>query len=102
MVVIDTDLLVAYLRGTENSYDIIINSRKNGKGLTTTIFNSAELCKGCFLAKNIEKSINKVEQLLNSFGKILKFKYDSIKVYAKISSELKSPRPKGRGFLRVR
>ncbi len=89
MVVLDTDLLVAYLREKENAHEIVQKLRKDGDNLYTTIFNAAELYKGSYRAKNIKKSLNNVSTLLTSLKGVLEFNDDAVQSYAKLSSKLK-------------
>ena len=89
MVVLDTDLLIAYLREKYNSYEIFQELKKHQKTLNTTVFNVAELYKGCYSMKNVAKGLMKVKILVESLNEIFTFNDDSIQEYAKISADLK-------------
>ena len=89
MVVLDTDFLIAYLRGKHNSYDIFQHLKNQQESLHTTVFNVAELYKGCYNMKNVAKGLRHVKNLISSLRGILAFDEESIQEYAKISSDLK-------------
>jgi len=89
MVVLDTDFLVAYLRGKDNSYNILQYLKKQQENLNITVFNVAELYKGCYSMKNVAKGLMKVKKLIESLKEILQFNDRSIQEYAKISADLK-------------
>lgn len=89
MVVLDSDFLVAYLRGKYNAYEILQQLKKQQVNLKTTVFNVAELYKGCYSVKNVAKSLIKVKNLIESLKEILPFDENSIQEYAKISADLK-------------
>ncbi|MHA1150406.1 MAG: type II toxin-antitoxin system VapC family toxin [Promethearchaeota archaeon] len=89
MVVLDTDLLIAYLRDKENGIEIIHKIQSPNTPLKTTVFNVAELYKGCYSMRNVAKGLMKVKTLLESLNNILAFDDNSIQTYAKISADLK-------------
>jgi tRNA(fMet)-specific endonuclease VapC len=89
MAVLDSDLLIAYLRGKENADELISDLRKNEFDLNTTVFNSAELYKGCYAMRNVAKGLMKVKALLETLDNILPFNEKAIQEYAKISADLK-------------
>ena len=89
MVVLDTDILIGYLRGNEKAIKIILDLKKQETFLSTTVFNTAELYKGCYAMKNVAKGLMKVKALLESLDEILPFNTDAIEEYAKISADLK-------------
>jgi len=89
MVVLDTDILIGYLRGNEQAKKIIINFRTQEIYLNTTVFNVAELYKGCYSMKNVAKGLMKVRALLDALDEILPFNAEAIEEYAKISADLK-------------
>ncbi len=89
MVVVDTDFLVAYLRGKDNSYGFYQQIKNEQGNLKTTVFNVAELYKGCYSMKNVAKGLIKVKTLVESLKEILPFNEKAIQEYAKISADLK-------------
>ena len=89
MVVLDTDILIGYLRGHDKAIKIILDLKKQETFLNTTVFNTAELYKGCYAMKNVAKGLMKVKALLETLDDILPFNIDAIELYAKISADLK-------------
>jgi predicted nucleic acid-binding protein len=89
MVVLDSDLIIAFLRGRDNAYEIFQDLEKKQESLNTTVFNVAELYKGSYAMKNVAKGLLKVRNLIESLNKILEFNEKAIQEYAKISADLK-------------
>ena len=89
MVIFDSDLLVGYLRGNDEAKNTIFNLKNKDILLCTTVFNAAELYKGCYSMKNVAKGLMKVKDLLDALDDILPFNNEAIDEYAKISSDLK-------------
>lgn len=90
MVVLDTDVLIYYLRGKNESYLKIKSLKKKEEPLNTTIFNVAELFKGCYSMKNVAKGLMKVKSVVEALDDIYLFDNNSVEEYAKISSDLKN------------
>ena len=90
MVVLDTDVLIYYLRDKNDSYSKMKNLKKKGESLNTTIFNVAELYKGCYSMKNVAKGLMKVKLLIDALDDICLFENDSAEEFAKLSSDLKN------------
>lgn len=65
------------------------NLKKKEESLNTTIFNVAELYKGCYSMKNVAKGLMKVKLLIDALDDILLFENDSAEEFAKLSSDLK-------------
>ncbi len=89
MVVLDTDILIGYLRGNDKAVKAILDLKKQETFLNTTVFNTAELYKGCYAMKNVAKGLMKVKALIDALAEILPFNTDAIEEYAKISADLK-------------
>ncbi len=89
MVVLDTDLLVAFLRKKGHGFEVIHHLREEHAVLKSTVFNVAELYKGCYAMKNVAKGLNKVKALVGTLNEVLQFDEDSIQEYAKIAADLK-------------
>ncbi len=90
MVVLDTDVLIYYLRDKNDSYSKMKNLKKKEESLNTTIFNVAELYKGCYSMKNVAKGLMKVKLLINALDDFFLFESGSAEEFAKLSSDLKS------------
>lgn len=89
MVVLDSDLIIAFLRGRDNAYEIFQDLEKKQESLNTTVFNVAELYKGSYAMKNVAKGLLKVRNFIESLNYILEFNEKAIQEYAKISADLK-------------
>ena len=68
MVVLDTDILIGYLRGNDKAIKVILDLKKQETFLNTTVFNTAELYKGCYAMKNVAKGLMKVKLLLETIS----------------------------------
>ena len=90
IVILDTDVLIYYLRGKNDSSNKINNLKKKEESLNTTIFNVAELYKGCYSMKNVAKGLMKVKLVVEALDNIYLFDNKSAEEYAKISSDLKN------------
>jgi predicted nucleic acid-binding protein len=90
MAVLDTDFLIAYLREKYKSYEVLQQLKNDQVNLKTTVFNVAELYKGCYNMKNVAKGLRSVKNLIESLNEILTFNKKSIEEYAKISADLKN------------
>ena len=89
MVVLDTDILISYLRGNEKAVKLVLDLKKEENFLNITVFNVAELYKGCYAMKNVAKGLMKLKVLLEALDEILTFNTYAIEEYAKISADLK-------------
>ncbi len=90
MAILDTDVLVAYLRKKDCAVEFIQQLRKQEEYLKTTVFNAAELFKGCYAMKNVAKGLRKVQALLESLTEVLSFNDLAIQEYAKLAADLKN------------
>ena len=89
MAVLDSDLIIAFLRGRDNASEVFQDLKKQQDSLKTTVFNVAELYKGCYAMTNVAKGLLKVRNLIESLNDILGFNEKAIQEYAKISADLK-------------
>ncbi|NMC06628.1 MAG: type II toxin-antitoxin system VapC family toxin [Candidatus Lokiarchaeota archaeon] len=89
MAVLDTDLLVAFLRNKDQGVQVIRHLHEESEELKSTVFNVAELYKGCYAMKNVAKGLNKVRALVATLNDVLQFDDNSIQEYARIASDLK-------------
>lgn len=86
-VVLDTDVLVNFLRGDEKTV-LCINSIKNDVQLCTTDINAFELYLGAYESIKHEKNIAIVKGLLNTLT-IFSTNEDSMETVARILTDLK-------------
>ncbi len=90
MVVLDTDIMVAFLRKKDFAVEFVQFLRQREDILKTTVFNVAELYKGCYAMKNVAKGLKKVQALVGSLAEVLPFDDRAIQEYAKLSADLKN------------
>ena len=96
MVVIDSDLIIKYLRKKpEFAVDFLNNLFENENKLKTTIFNYAELLEGAYLTKNVPKNLRYIKEFLSKF-EILSFDIQDADLFSQIHAQLlKSGTPVG-------
>lgn len=88
MVVLDTDLVVALLRGKEAAIEKIRKIEENDLEAYVTSITSYELFKGVYLSSNPAKNLMQVSNLFQNI-KILNFEIEASKISARIFSHLK-------------
>ena len=88
MVILDTDLIIAYFRNVPKAVRVINKFRNEKKELKTTVINIGELYKGAYLSNKFEENNKKIDDFLKSIL-ILDLKIEDIKLYGKISAKLK-------------
>ncbi|MHA1490486.1 MAG: type II toxin-antitoxin system VapC family toxin [Promethearchaeota archaeon] len=88
MVILDTDLIIGYFRKVPKVIEIISKFKQNGTELKTTIINVGELYKGAYLSTKVNENKKKIEDFPKNII-ILDLNVDAIKIYAKISAELR-------------
>jgi tRNA(fMet)-specific endonuclease VapC len=84
MYLIDSDVIINYLRG-KKEYSEIVKSLDSE--LSTTILNIFELYNGAYKSTNVQKNIDLVSSVINSL-RILDLDNESTQIAARISSEL--------------
>jgi len=89
MTILDTDILVALLKGTPQAIQKITSIEKNGDPLSTTIITVYELLKGAYLSDRFEENLAKVTDSLSSI-QILDLSFNACEEAAKIYKELKT------------
>lgn len=96
MVIIDSDLIIKYLRKKpEYAVDFLNELFENEKNLKTTIFNYAELLEGAYLTKNVPKNLRYMREFLSKF-EILPFEMEDADLFSQIHAQLlKSGTPVG-------
>ena len=88
MVVLDTDILVSFIRGNEEAINKINNYYNSESSVMTTSMTVFELFRGAFASHNPEKKVGDVELLIEDLD-ILNFDTRSSKIVGKIYNELK-------------
>lgn len=85
MKILDTDLLVAILRGKNEALDFL-DGFSDAEAATTSV-NSFELFKGAFKSPEPQKNVGKTTELLSAL-RILSFDDEAAKIAGEIYSEL--------------
>jgi tRNA(fMet)-specific endonuclease VapC len=96
MVVIDSDLIIKYLRKKPKfTVDYLNKLFDNEERLKTTIFNYAELLEGAYLTNNVPKNLRYIKDFLAKF-EILPFQTQDADLFSQIHAQLlKSGTPVG-------
>lgn len=85
MPILDSDILIGYLRNKPNCLNDFRSDKINIK---TTVFNVAELYQGAYLSSKCRENKIKIKKFLNTHI-ILNFNQKDTEVYSKISIELR-------------
>ena len=88
MPILDSDILIGYLRNKPNCLKIINDLRSDEISIKTTVFNVAELYQGAYLSSKCEENKIKIKKFLNTLT-VLEFNQKDAEVYSKISIELR-------------
>ena len=96
MVVIDSDLIIKYLRKKPKYAVEYLNELfDKEERLKTTIFNYAELLEGAYLTNNVPKNLRYIKEFLAKF-EILSFQLLDANLFSQIHAQLlKSGTPVG-------
>ena len=88
MVVIDSDLIIKYLRKKPIFAVKYLNKLlDNEERLKTTIFNYAELLEGAYLTNNVPKNLRFIKEFLLKF-EILPFQLPDANLFSQIHAQL--------------
>ncbi|TFG18812.1 MAG: type II toxin-antitoxin system VapC family toxin [Promethearchaeota archaeon] len=87
MPILDTDILISFLRNKSPAVQYITELTKKKQSLKTTIFNVAELYSGVYLSSNIAREIRILEAFIKTL-EVLGFESESSIVYGQISADL--------------
>ena len=88
MPVLDTDLLINYLRKHPKAVKLISSLIESGEPLKTTIFNVCELYKGAYMSSNVPRSIRNISDWLKHF-QIISFMRNDANINGQISVDLR-------------
>ena len=88
MALLDSDILISYLRGNQEARSFIENLEKMGEKFFTSSINAFELFEGTFLSENRDQSLANAEGLLRTM-EILSFSEMVSKKAAHISATLR-------------
>jgi len=87
MVILDTDILISFLRNNDEAVSKIEKLLDDHYILFTTSFNTAELYFGAFLSKNAQENLESVEKLIKKIN-VIPFELTQSKVYGEIRADL--------------
>jgi len=87
MPILDTDILISFLRNKKKAVNTIESLIKSKNILTTTIINVGELYTGAYLSSQVAKNINAIEKLLEKF-EIYEYSKEDSRVFGQIQAIL--------------
>jgi predicted nucleic acid-binding protein len=88
MAILDSDILIAFLKGKPDAIQKITSLEETGDPISTTIITAYELLKGAYLSSNCEETLTKVKNALSDL-QILDLTYSACEEAAKIYKNLK-------------
>lgn len=88
MAILDTDILIAFLRGTPDAIQKITALEEEGDPISTTIVTAYELLKGAYLSHKSEESIAKVTDAISNI-QVLDLTFNACEEASKIYKTLK-------------
>ena len=89
MTILDTDIIVALLKGTPQAIQKITSLEEKGEPISTTIITVYELLKGAYLSHRCEENLAKVTDAIANM-QILDMTFNACEEAAKIYKELKN------------
>ena len=89
MTILDTDIIVALLKGTPAAIQKITSIEEKGETISTTIITVYELLKGAYLSRMCEENLAKVTDSISNL-QILDLTFNACQEAAKIYIELKN------------
>jgi tRNA(fMet)-specific endonuclease VapC len=89
MTILDTDIIVALLKGTPGAIQKITEVEEKGETISTTIVTVYELLKGAYLSRRFEENLAKVTDSISNM-QILDLTFNVCEEAAKIYKELKN------------
>jgi tRNA(fMet)-specific endonuclease VapC len=89
MTILDTDIIVALLKGTPNAIQKITSIEEKGEPISTTIITVYELIKGAYLSRMCEENLAKVTDSISNM-QILDLTFHACEEAAKIYRDLKN------------
>lgn len=87
MPILDTDILISFLRNKKKAVNTMNSLIKSKIILTTTIINVGELYTGAYLSSQVAKDISAIEKLLEKF-EILEYSKEDSRVFGQIQANL--------------
>jgi len=87
MVVLDTDILIGFLRNNKEAVSKISELLAKHVILFTTSINTAELYFGAYLSEKTKENLETLEKLIKTIN-IIPFELNHSKIYGEIRSDL--------------
>ena len=87
MVLLDTDILIGFLRNNKEAVNKISSFLTKHVILFTTSINAAELYFGAYLSDKAQENLNTIEKLTKTLN-IISFELKHSKIYGEIRSNL--------------
>ena len=87
MVVLDTDILIGFLRNNKEAVSKISELLAKHVILFTTSINTAELYFGAYLSEKTKENLETIEKLIKTIN-IIPFELNHSKIYGEIRSDL--------------
>ena len=87
-MILDTDALVALLKGLPHAGDALRSAEENDDQIATTIISAYELLRGAYLSSNPEKNIAQVQELLSNM-QVIDLTFEACDEAAKIYRDLR-------------
>ena len=87
MVLLDTDILIGFLRNNEEAVNKISRLLAKHVILFTTSINTAELYFGAYLSEKSQENLKAVEKLTKTIN-IIPFEFNHSKIYGELRSDL--------------
>jgi predicted nucleic acid-binding protein len=88
LTILDTDILVALLKGSQDATGKIRSLEEQGNRISTTIITAYELLKGAQISHNAQENLTKVRGLLSNLL-ILELSYNTCEEASEIYGELR-------------
>ena len=87
MPILDSDIMIQYLRNNADAIKKIIELRKNHARLKTTSINVGELYRGALLSSKVAENVRLIEDFVKLI-EVLSFTNDDAFVFGQLSAEL--------------
>ena len=88
MAILDSDILIAILKGRSEAIQKITKLEEEGDSLSTTIITAYELLKGAYLSRSSEETLAKVTDAISEL-QILDLTYNACEEASRIYRDLK-------------
>jgi tRNA(fMet)-specific endonuclease VapC len=87
-LILDTDILVALLKGETEADEAMMQINESGERVATTVVTAYELLRGVYISNNLEKNLAQVHELLSNL-EILDLTMQACEEASKIHRDLR-------------